>query len=124
LKSGLIARGHGTRGTLRLRGAVAMPASPAGPVEVLLTDANGTLVCGSVGGLHSLGGARTAHGRVAGSNLAVKITRSGAVTITGHNVDLSKLDQPTITVGLGLGSDRFVAGGAFRSRGSRRWVYP
>jgi len=39
-------------------------------------------------------------------------------------VDLSKLDQPTITVGLGLGSDRFVAGGAFRSRGSRRWVYP
>jgi len=50
--------------------------------------------------------------------------KGGAVTITGSGVDLAGLDQPTLTLGLQLGGDRFLVGAPFRPRGSRRWVFP
>jgi cysteine-rich repeat protein len=127
LQSGTITRaGRRPRGTLRFRGAFAMPSKPTGPVEVLLTDGNGTVLCGTLGALRARGGARTARHRVGSGTIAVKASsrKGGTVTVTGSGVDLSGLDQATLTLGLGLGGDRFVGGAAFRQRGSRRWVYP
>jgi cysteine-rich repeat protein len=125
LRTGAIARGaRRPRGTFRFRGVLAVPSAPAGPVEVLLTDANGTLLCGDLGPLHSRGATHTARRRVAGGTIALKMRKDGAVTITGRGIDLSALDQPTLTLGLQLGGDRFLAGAAFRPWGGRHWVYP
>ena len=103
-----------------------MPSAPAGPVEVMLSDANGTMLCGSLGRLRGHGHLRTAHGRVGGASIAIKMTdrNGGAVTIAGRNVDLAGLDQPTVGVAVQLGGDRFFGGGAFHQHGSRRWVFP
>ena len=126
LRAGAIARApRRARGTLRFRGEVAVPSAPAGPVEVLLADANGTVLCGSLGRLRSRGRAHTARGRVGGGTIAMRMSKKGgAVTITGSGVDLAGLDQPTLTLGLQLGGDRFLVGAPFRPRGSRRWVFP
>jgi cysteine-rich repeat protein len=123
--AGALARGaRRPRGRVRVRGALAMPPAPAGPVEVVLADANGTLLCGTLGALRSRGSGHAARGRVAGATVAVKMTRGGAVTVAGRGVDLSGLDQQTVTLGVQLGPDRFVGSAAFRPRGARRWVYP
>ena len=126
LQSGAIARGaRRPRGALRLRGALAVPSAPAGPVELMLADANGTLLCGKLGALRSRRGVHTARGRLGKGTVVVKmVSGNGTVTVAGRGVDLAGLDQPGLTLGLGLGGDRFLGGATFRTRGSRRWVYP
>ena len=41
-----------------------------------------------------------------------------------RGLDWAGLDDPNLTIALRLGGERFITGGAFRARGSSRWVYP
>jgi cysteine-rich repeat protein len=122
LQSGAIT--PGPRGRATLSATLALPATPAGDVGILLADGNGMVVCAQLGTLRKHGRGFVAHGRVGKGNAAVKLVRrkGGAATITARGFDLGALDDPTVTLGLRLGSAGFVGTATFHGRG-RRLLY-
>jgi hypothetical protein len=54
-------------------------------------------------------------------NAAVKLVRrkGGALTLTARGLDLGALDDPTVTLGLRLGSAGFVGTATFHEHGRR-----
>ena len=122
LKSGAIT--PGPRGRATLSATLTLPATPAGAVGLLLADGNGVVVCAQLGTLRPHGRGFVARGRVGKGNAAMKLVRrkGGAVTLTARGLDLGALDDPTVTLGLRLGSAGFVGTATFDRRG-RRFVH-
>lgn len=97
-----------------------------GPFSVVIADGNGTVACTTIGELLRKGGNKlTASGPVAGGTLTAVVSskRGGSLVLKGKGLDLSGLDDGSITLGIRVGTQMFVGGGALRSRGSKR-VYP
>jgi cysteine-rich repeat protein len=110
------------KGILKLRGDVPLADGQAGPVSVVLADANGTILCTSLGDAQPKGKKLIASARVGGGTLAFSIA-GGRVMLKGKHVDLSAFDDDTLSIGVGIGPHRFAAAAAFRAKGAKR-VYP
>jgi cysteine-rich repeat protein len=110
------------KGVLKLRGDVPLADGQAGPVSVVLGDANGTIFCTSLGDAQQKGKKHIASGAVGNGTLTVSIA-GGLVIIKGKHLDLSALDDPNLSIGVGIGAHRFAGAAAFRTKGAKR-VYP
>jgi len=116
-------RGLATRGNLKV-GAWLLSSWPTtGSVGILVADANGVLVCGTLGEITNRGTTLTVRGTAARGAVVVKIKPGGRVLIRGLGIDLTSFDDPALTIGLRFGAERFLVQGGLRSRGTR-WVYP
>jgi cysteine-rich repeat protein len=113
---------RGAHGRLALDAALPLGKAPSGAVGLVLSDANGTVTCATLGPLRARGKTFSARGRAGAGVVTVTLAR-GKLRVSGHGLDLSSLDDPTVSLGLTLGSDRFLGRGTFRSRG-RRWTMP
>jgi cysteine-rich repeat protein len=111
-----------SKGLLTIRGDVPLADGQGGAVSVVLADANGTILCAALGNAVPKGKKLVASAAVGGGTLALQV-RGGRMTLKGRHLDLGALDDPTVTIGVGIGAHRFAASGAFRTRGSKR-VYP
>jgi len=111
-----------SRGTLSVRGTMPTADGTAGPVSVMLGDANGMLFCTSLGDAVRKGRKLVASGSVGNGTLTASI-RGGQVTLKGRGLDLSALDDAHVGLGLGVGGHRFGGAATLRTRGSKR-VYP
>jgi cysteine-rich repeat protein len=121
LRRGTITRGG--RARVDLKAALDVPATPTGPVGLLLADADGTVLCADLGQLARRGRALVAKGRAAGGNVTVRLApRTGRLTLAARNLDLTTLGNPTVTLGLRLGPVHFVGTTVFRQHG-RRWTF-
>ncbi len=112
-----------TRTRLRVAGRLPVVPGP-GPASLVVADGNGVVLCGSLRELQP--GVRDmlfAHGDLAGSAVSIAVKPDGTLTLRGMRLVLPALDDPTVTIGLVLGTERFVATGTFRTRG-RRWTLP
>jgi len=113
-----------SRGLLRLTGTLPIPAAPGGAVAFVLADGNGTVLCGDLGTLAAAGSGRyAAHGKIGAGRVSLRAREDGSFALTARKLDLSKLDDPNVRVGLSLGDAHFAGAGPFRARGGRR-IYP
>jgi hypothetical protein len=122
LRSGVLL--PGPRGRATLSATLPLPATPAGAASILLADANGLVLCAPVGTVEAHGRRFLAQGRIGSGRGTVKLVRrkGGIVTLSAHGIDLTTLDDPSVTFGLRLGSDAFVGAASFPARG-RRLIY-
>lgn len=118
-----------TRKDLESLVAKATPAvgqGAGGGFGILIADGNGVIACATLGELLRKGGSKmTVSGPVAGGTLTAVLSskRGGSLALKGKGLDLSGLDDGSITLGIRVGAQQFVGGGALRSRGSKR-VHP
>jgi cysteine-rich repeat protein len=97
-----------------------------GPLSILIADGNGTVACTTIGELVRKGGNKlTVSGPVAGGTLTAVLSskRGGSLVLKGKGLDLSGLDDGSITLGIRVGTQQFVGGGTLRTRGPKR-VHP
>jgi cysteine-rich repeat protein len=115
-------RGTKARASLALRGKLDA-SGLSGPVNLLLADGSGSMLCVRLGALKGRGATRVASGKAAGGRISVRLSRKGRLAVSGHGLALQAPSGGDVAVGLGVGSSQFLAGGAFRRRGPR-WVHP
>src|SRR5262249_6586392 len=127
------AQGFPLRGTIflpatraRLRLAGRLPDLPApGAASLLIADAQGAVLCGALGAFVPANrGTLVAQGVLATGPVTVKVKLDGSVGIRAKGLALPALDDPQLTIGLGVGAERYVASAGFRARGRSRWVNP
>jgi hypothetical protein len=95
-------------------------------MHLVIGDSGGPAFCGPVGDVSAgRAGSYVMRGAAGNGSLVVKLSqkKGGTLVLRGRGLDLTALDDPTMSFGLRIGALRFVASGAFRSRGGR-WVYP
>ncbi len=98
----------------------------SGSFGILVADGNGVVACLTLGELLRKGGNKmSVSGPVNGGTLTAVVSskRGGSLVLKGKGLDLSGLDDGSITLGIRVGAQQFVGGGALRSRGSKR-VHP
>jgi hypothetical protein len=90
-----------------------------------VADANGALVCATLGDLRTVrGGGLAVRGTAAGGRVGLKVKPDGRVTVRARGVDLGSFDDPTFTVALRLDQQRYIAGVGLRPWGDTLWVFP
>ncbi len=97
-----------------------------GTFGLLVADGNGVVVCTTFGELLRKGGTKlTAQGTASGGTVTALLSskRGGSLVLKGKGLDLSGLDDGSITLGIRVGSRLFVGGGALRTRGPKQ-VHP
>ena len=110
------------KGVLKLRGDVPLADGQSGSASIVLGDANGMILCTSLGDLHPKGKKLVAGAQIGNGTLTLSLA-GGLVIIKGKHLDLSALDDNTLSIGVGIGAHRFAGAASFRTKGAKR-VYP
>jgi cysteine-rich repeat protein len=109
------------RSGLRLTGDLRVPDGATGSASVALADANGVIACVPLGPLVSAP-RRTLVARSGQGN--VKVRGDGHLVMRGVGLDMSLLDDPTVSVGVTVGNASFSAAGTLRAKGRSKRVFP
>jgi subtilisin-like proprotein convertase family protein len=121
----LLPRGDGTSARIKLDARLLSSWPTTGSVGLLVADANGALVCATLGDLRTVrGGGLAVRGTAAGGRVGLKVKPDGRVTVRARGVDLGSFDDPTFTVALRLDQQRYIAGVGLRPWGDTLWVFP
>jgi len=114
--------------SLALRAGLPAAVGATGQVGLVVADAGGAVVCGSLGNLqmNARGTTGVAKGAVGAGFATVKVSskRGGVLTIKGKRLDLTNLEGNPILVGVTVGNQAFGTSGLFRPSGGNRRIFP
>jgi cysteine-rich repeat protein len=112
------------RDSVTLKGSIVVPSASNGRASLTVADGNGPVTCVPLGPVK----ANKSNSKMSakGKGVSVKLSSKGGgvVTVKGKGLDLSKLDDSTVQIGLQLGPAAFSATTTFSAQSAKRWSTP